>query len=632
MSQPKENGSAGHALFGPQLLAVLGIVYGDIGTSPLYAMREAFLGSQGLQPTGPNILGVLSLIFWALTLIISVKYLCFVLRADNHGEGGILALMALVISGGKGHPRRRALLTVLGLFGAALLYGDSMITPAISVLSAIEGLQVATPLFTPYVVPISLVILAALFFFQYRGTAQIGFVFGPIVTAWFLVLAVLGLRCILLAPEVLQAVDPRHAVRFFAANGAASFAVVGAVFLAVTGGEALYADMGHFGKRPIRAGWFGLVLPALMLNYFGQGALLMRSPEVLPSLFFHMAPRWALYPLVALAAAATVIASQAVISGAFSLSSQAVQLGYSPRISIQHTSSEEIGQIYVPFVNWALLLGTIALVLGFRESGNLAHAYGVAVSSTMLVTTVLLYFVARRYWNWGPWRAGLVIGGFVVVDFAFFGANIVKVLSGGWFPIAAAAAIFALMATWARGRRHLMLKLRAESMSVEAFLADVRKSKPARVSGVAVYLTGNPTGVPPTLVHNFHHNKVLHEHVILLSVVTEEIPSVRWQDRTATEPLGEGLCRVRLRYGFSQNPNVPAALAQAHFEDFAFKDAAPTYFLGKETLLVGRQRGSGMWRWQKEAFLFMSRNARNAALFFRIPPDQAVELGIQLEI
>ena len=633
MSAAKENGPGGRAHhLGPQLLAVLGIVYGDIGTSPLYAVREAFFGPQGPSLTAPNILGVMSLIFWSLVLVISVKYLVFVLRADNHGEGGILALMALVIQGrGQSRPRR-LILTSLGLFGAALLYGDSMITPAISVLSAIEGLHVATPLFEPYVVPISLVILVALFFFQHRGTERIGIVFGPVVMVWFAALAVLGVRSILHAPEVLMAVDPRHAVWFFVENGARSIAVVGTIFLVVTGGEALYADMGHFGKRPIRAGWFGLVLPALMLNYFGQGALLMRSPEALPNLFFHMAPRWALFPLVLLATAATVIASQAVISGAFSLSRQATQLGFSPRMDIQHTSSAEIGQIYVPAVNWALMIGTIALVLAFRRSGALAHAYGVAVSSTMLITTVLLYFAARRFWDWGPVSACFLFGGFLAIDLAFFGANIVKVASGGWFPLTVAAAIFALMATWARGRRYLMLKLREEALSVEAFLHNVRESKPARVSGAAIYLTGNPRGIPATLGHNFAHNKVLHEHVILLSVILEEIPTVHWRERAELEPLGEGLYRVRLRYGFMQDPNVPAALLQVDFKDFDFRNSTHTYFLGKETLLIGRQRGSGMWRWQKELFLFMSRNSRNAALFFRIPPDRAVELGIQLEI
>ncbi|MBI3025027.1 MAG: potassium transporter Kup [Candidatus Tectomicrobia bacterium] len=632
MSVTRENGPAGrtHHL-GPQLLAVLGIVYGDIGTSPLYAVREAFLGPDGPALTAPNILGVMSLIFWSLILVISVKYLAFVLRADNHGEGGILALMALVTQS-RDHKNRRLALTALGLFGAALLYGDSMITPAISVLSAVEGLHVATPLFEPYVVPISLIILVALFFFQNRGTARIGFVFGPVVMVWFAALGVLGVRSIAAAPQVLLGLDPRYAVAFLAANGLDSAAVIGSIFLVVTGGEALYADMGHFGKRPIRIGWFSLVLPALLLNYLGQGALLMRSPETLPNLFFHMAPRWALFPLVILATAATVIASQAVISGAFSLSRQAIQLGFSPRMNIQHTSSEEIGQIYVPVVNWALLAGTIGLVLAFRRSGNLAHAYGVAVSTTMLITTVLLYFAARRFWNWGPVAALLPIGGFLVLDLAFFGANIIKVASGGWFPLTVAAAIFALMATWARGRKYLMLKLREEAISVEEFLKNVAESKPARVSGAAVYLTGNPKGIPATLHHNFTHNKVLHERVILLSVVPEEIPTVHWRERAGIEPLGEGLYRVKLRYGFMQDPNVPAALLQIDFKDFDFREASHTYFLGKETLLIGRKEGSGMWRWQKELFLFMSRNSRNAALFFRIPPERAVELGIQLEI
>ncbi|MBI3129147.1 MAG: potassium transporter Kup [Candidatus Tectomicrobia bacterium] len=635
MRPPKTNGAPhneGFSRLAPHLLAVLGVVYGDIGTSPLYAVRESFLGEHGLSLTQANILGVMSLIFWSLILVISIKYLAFVLRADNHGEGGILALMALVIQRQGITGRRRYALSALGLFGAALLYGDSMITPAISVLSAVEGLHVATPLFEPYVIPISLAILVALFLPQHRGTERIGFLFGPVVTIWFLTIGALGVVSIMKSPQVLLAIDPRYAFRFLMAHGLEGTGVIGAIFLVVTGGEALYADMGHFGKRLIRMGWFGLVLPALVLNYLGQGALLMRSPDVLPSLFFHMAPRWALYPLVLLATAATVIASQAVISGAFSLTRQAIQLGYSPRMTIQHTSPEEIGQIYVPVVNWVLLIGTIALVLAFRRSGNLANAYGVAVSTTMLVTTVLLYFVVREFWRWGALPALILIGAFLIVDMAFFGANIVKIASGGWFPLTVAAAVFAFMTTWARGRKYLSDKLREETQSVDEFLETIRKSPPVRVPGIAIYLTGNPRGIPATLQHNLAHNKVLHERVILLSVIVEEIPAVNWRERAQMEVVADGMYRIKLRYGFMQDPNVPTALLQIDFKDFKFREGTHSYFLGKETLLIGRQRASGMPRWRKELFMFMSRNSRSAALYFRIPSDRVVEFGVQLEI
>ncbi len=615
-----------------KVLAALGVVFGDIGTSPLYAVRESFLGGWGLAITVENVLGVISLIFWSLTLIISVKYLSFVLRADNRGEGGILALMALVFRVKSPDGRRRTVLGALGIFGAALLYGDSMITPAISVLSAVEGLRVATDFFDPFVIPISLGILIGLFLIQQRGTARVGAVFGPVVVVWFVILALMGIRFIVREPHVLLALDPTHAVTFFLNNGWHSFAVFGAIFLVVTGGEALYADIGHFGKKPILVGWFCLAFPALLLNYLGQGALLMHAPEALPDLFFHMAPRWALYPLVLFAAAATVIASQAVITGAFSLSRQAVQLGYCPRLTIRHTSDDEIGQIYVPFVNWALMLGTIVLVLGFRHSGALAHAYGVAVSTTMLITTILMYFVARRLWGWRLSSALAATCGFLLLDISFFGANVVKIKSGGWFPLLVAGLIYALMITWREGRRHLFKKLESQTLSIEEFLENIRQADPPRVPGIAVYLTGNPAGVPLTLSQNFNSNKIIHEHVFLLTVRTEEIPHVPENERVRLESLGEGLHRITVRHGFSQNLNVPAELHRIDNGDFNFRETAPTYFLGKESLVVGLDPSSGMWLWQKKLFVLISRNAQDATKFFGIPPDQTVEFGVQIKI
>ncbi len=614
------------------VLIALGIVFGDIGTSPLYAMRECFLGRHGPAVTSANVLGVLSLIIWALVVVISLKYQTFVLRADNQGEGGVLALMALVTRGEKPGSRRRLALVSLGLFGAALLYGDGLITPAISVLSAVEGLQTATPMFAPFVVPIAVAILLGLFYLQSHGTSRVGKAFGPVVLIWFAVLAILGIRWILQEPNVLLAFDPRHAVTFFIANGWRGFAVLGTVFLVVTGGEALYADMGHLGKTPIRIGWFALVLPALILNYLGQGALLIHSPEDLPHLFYKLAPTWSLYPLVVLASAATVIASQAVISGVFSLSQQAVQLGYLPRITIVHTSEEEYGQIYVPLINWLLLIGTVWLVLGFRESGRLAHAYGVAVTTTMLITTILMFVTMRKLWNWSPILAIPLMCGLLLVDVSFFGANIVKVVSGGWIPLLVACAIYTMFATWKRGREFLVRRLRRQTLSVEKFVADIEQSKPTRVSGLAVYLTGYQYGVPPALMHNYKHNKVLHEQVVLLTVETVEVPRVGRADRVKMDELGAGLFRVIVRYGFSQNPDVPAALREIDSAVIDYKAMGTSFFLGKETLLTGPKSGTKMWQWQRQLFVIMSRNARDAAKFFGVPPNRVVELGAQVTI
>jgi KUP system potassium uptake protein len=615
-------------------LAALGIVYGDIGTSPLYALRECFSGPHGITPTPSNVMGVLSLIFWSLFIIISVKYLLFVLRADNRGEGGILALMALVMQRPKGSrvPRPgRPLLVVLGLFGAALLYGDGVITPAVSVLGAVEGLSVATPLFQSYVLPISLVIFLGLFLVQRHGTTGIGRVFGPFMCLWFLTLAVLGGKELVQNPAVLGALSPHHGVRFFLENGGHGFLVLGAVFLVVTGGEALYADMGHFGKRPIRWAWFGMVLPALMLNYLGQGALLLRDAEAARNPFYLLAPSWALYPLVVVSTGAAVIASQALISGAFSLTRQAMQLGYCPRMEVVHTSAEEMGQIYMPGLNMMLLIGVILVVLGFRTSSALAAAYGIAVTATMAITTVLAYVISRERWGARRALALPVAGAFLAVDLAFFGANAVKITDGGWFPLVLAVAIFTLMTTWKRGREILGAKLRAASMDLKALLDNLKgEHPPLRVPGTAVFMTGNPEGAPPALLHNLKHNKVLHEQVVLLTILSEEVPHVPPEERVEVEPLEQGVVRVIARYGFMEQPGVPDILKRCREQGLQFQLMGTSFFLGRETLLPSKKPGMPVWR--EALFSWMSRNARSATSFFRIPPNRVVELGAQVEL
>jgi len=617
-------------------LAALGVVYGDIGTSPLYAIRECFHGLHPIDPTPDNVLGVLSLIFWALILVISVKYLIFILRADNHGEGGILALMALVtkipgIQQSNSNERgRKWLLIMMGLFGAALLYGDGMITPAISVLSAVEGLNVATPVFEPYVIPITIVILVGLFLIQKRGTASVGSIFGPVTLVWFLVLATLGVSQIVQTPEVLGAVNPVHGVTFFMENGWRGFLVLGTVFLVVTGGEALYADMGHFGRRPIRLTWFSVVLPALLLNYFGQGALLIREPTMAENPFYRMAPHWALYPMVVLATAATVIASQALISGVFSLSRQAVQLGYSPRLKIEHTSSLEIGQIYIPSINWGLMLSCIGLVIGFGSSSNLAAAYGVSVTATMVITTVLFYVIARHSWNWKLVTAVTVAGIFLVIDLSFFGANIIKVAHGGWFPLVVAAGVFTLMSTWKTGRRILAQRLRAGELPIEKFLDDITGRQLVRVPGMAVFMYGNVDGTPPALLHNIKHNKVLHEQVVILTVNTEAMPHVPKDRRVEVTELREGFWRIVAHYGFMEDPNIPQLLKGLKEPQLDFSPMHTTFFLGREALIVTKRPGMAIWR--EKIFAAMSRNARGATSFFGLPPNRVVEFGTQVEI
>ena len=612
------------------VLTALGVVYGDIGTSPLYAVRECFRGAGGLAVSAANVLGILSLIFWSLILVISLKYLLFVMDADNRGEGGILALTTLVLRIRKIKPVRLLVLGTLGLFGAALLYGDGMITPAISVLSAVEGLNAATPLFQPYVIPIALFILVLLFSFQHHGTAGIGAVFGPVMLIWFMVIGLLGLVSVLHNPRVLAAFDPRYAWAVFSHNGWRAFVVLGTVFLVVTGGEALYADMGHFGKRPIQTGWFAFVFPALLLNYFGQGALLLGHPGTVENLFYKLAPAWALYPMVMLATAATVIASQAVISGAFSLTRQAVQLGYCPRLAIVHTSQEQIGQVYVPSVNWLLMLGTVGLVLGFRHSGSLAAAYGIAVSATMVITTILMFFVAHRRWKWHLAVALPVCAGLLCVDLAFFSSNITKVVSGGWVPLLVASTVFAVMTTWKQGRRLLKRKLDARVVRLKTFLNEISGQNPIRVPGTAVFLTANPNGVPTTLVSNFRHNKILHAQVILLNVTTREIPRVFPSERIDVQDIGNGFFRVMLNYGFSEHPDIPKALKKLRIAGVPFDPEQTTFFLGRENLLVGKD--AAMPAWRRQLFVFLSRSARDATKFFRIPSRQVIELGVQVEL
>ena len=612
-------------------LAALGVVYGDIGTSPIYAIRESFHAAYDLAATVSNVLGVLSLIFWSLIIVISLKYLVFILRADNRGEGGILALTSLVTPVGVMRRGGRWMLILLGLFGAALLYGDSMLTPAISVLSAVEGLGVVTPLFEPYILPITIGILVALFAVQSRGTARVGAVFGPVTLVWFLALAALGTWHIALEPRVIGAIDPRHAFEFFSANGWRGFLVLGSVFLVVTGGEALYADMGHFGTRPIRLTWFVVVLPALLLNYFGQGALIIRDPGAAANPFFLMVPTWGLVPLVILTTMATIIASQAVISGAFSLTMQAVQFGYLPRAGIEHTSEKEMGQIYIPWVNWALMVACIGLVLGFRSSSNLAAAYGVAVTTTMVVTTALFYVVARERWRWALPAAMGLSAFFLMVDVAFWGANLLKIPDGGWFPLVIAGAVFAVMTTWKTGRVILGRRLAASSLPWEFFIADVRESPPHRVPGTAIFMYGNPAGTPPAMLHSLEHFRVLHETVVLLRVDTEEVPHVPPQERVEVERAEEGFFRIVLRYGFMEDPDVPQALQSVQIEGLDLNPNQTTFILGRETLIATR-RTSGMWIWRELLFAFMSRNARTATSFFHLPPNRVVELGAQIEI
>ncbi|HUF17428.1 MAG TPA: potassium transporter Kup [Thermoanaerobaculia bacterium] len=613
-------------------LTALGVVYGDIGTSPLYAMKECFHGPHAVPPTPANIMGVLSLIFWSLIIVICIKYLGFILRADNRGEGGIIALMSLVAVTGRTAvgTRNRAML-FMGLFGASLLYGDGMITPAISVLSAVEGLEVAAPGIADWVIPVTIGILIALFMLQRRGTGGIGVIFGPVTAIWFITLAVLGISQIVRTPGVLEAINPTHAVAFFILNQLRGFLVLGSVFLVVTGAEALYADIGHFGLRPIRLTWFGLVFPALLLNYFGQGALLLSNPSAAMNPFYNMAPSWARLPMIVLATAAAIIASQAVISGSFSLTRQAIQLGYIPRLKIEHTSAREIGQVYVPAINWALAIACIGLVLGFRSSSKLASAYGVAVTTDMVFTAILFAVFLRKRWRWAFPAVVALTAGFLVVDLAFWGANIIKVPDGGWFPLLVAALSFTLMTTWFRGRVILNRRLAEGRLTDTVFASSIERNPPIRVPGTAVFMDRTPEATPHALLHNLKHNKVLHDQVILLTLITEELPHVSEAERVEIIPRGQGMFRVIARYGFMEDPDVPELLKRLNHPDIQLEPNTISYFLGRETLIASR-RLRGMALWREKLFAWMSRNSTPATSFFRIPPNRVVEMGAQIEL
>jgi KUP system potassium uptake protein len=612
-------------------IAALGVVFGDIGTNPLFAMRETFEGpGHHLAVVEDNVLGLLSLMFWSLVLVICVKYLAFVMRADNRGEGGILALTALVTP--KTPPVRgtRWVLVLIGLFGAALLYGDGVITPAISVLAAVEGTTIAAPSLDTFVVPAAVAILVALFMVQHRGTAAIGRVFGPVMVVWFTTIGVLGARNLGQHPSVLRAVNPGYAVSFFADNGFRGFLSLGAVILVVVGGEALYADMGHFGRRPIVLGWYGLVMPCLVLVYFGQGALLIDDPAAIDNPFYRLAPDWALYPLVVLATIATVIASQALISGAFSLTRQAVQLGYSPRVRVTHTSSAQIGQIYIGAVNWLLMAACVGLVIGFRKSANLAAAYGFAVTTTMVLTTIVFYFVARERFGWQRWRAVALCSLFLGVDLAFFGATLFKIPHGGWFPLVAAVVVFTVLSTWRTGRRLVSERLLRGGIPLTEFVAGASKDPPTRTRGTGAYLVSSPGLTPQALFANLEYNDALHETVVVISVVTEEVPRIDPEERTQMVDLGGGFHQVVLHYGFMEDIDVPQALGVEVAPKLGIELAKVPYFLGRESLRVTAR--PGMARWREHLFALMSRNATSAATYFDLPPEQIVEVGLAVEL
>jgi KUP system potassium uptake protein len=609
------------------VVGALGVVYGDIGTSPIYTLRECLKAAGGGNAT-EVVLGLLSLVFWALMIVVTAKYVLLVMRADNDGEGGIMALLGLAAHS-ENDERRRTALLMIGLAGAALFYGDGMITPAISVLSAVEGLQVAAPLLKSYVIPITIVVLIGLFVVQSRGSERIGAYFGPIMAVWFVVLAVAGLMQVLRDPGVLAALNPAHALNFLTGHGWIGFFALGSVFLAMTGAEALYADMGHFGRGPIRLDWFALVLPALVLNYFGQGALVLAHPEAADSPFFKLFPDWGLWPVVLLATAATVIASQAVISGAFSLSQQAMQLGLLPRLDVLQTSEEAIGQVYVPQINWLLMVCVLGLVLSFGSSDNLAAAYGIAVAGTMVITTSLLAVVARRLWRWSLPVTAAVIGFFLVVDVAFFLANAVKIPQGGWFPLLIGAIVFTLMSTWRRGRQIILERTSEDNPPLQRFIAQLDPAHLPRVKGTAVYLAARRETAPYALLDNLRHNKVLHERIVLLTVITERTPFVSEAERMKVEPLDKGFTEMSLHFGFAEAPAVPAAL-EAHRAEFPIDIAETSFFLGRETPVPTVRPELSVWR--EKLYAFMGRNAVSASDYFQIPPKRVVELGTQVEL
>ncbi|BAH37565.1 MAG TPA: potassium transporter Kup [Gemmatimonas aurantiaca] len=616
-------------------LTALGVVYGDIGTSPLYSIKECFSPLYGLEPTRENVFGILSMIVWALTLVVTVKYVGYVLRADNRGEGGTFALLALIFP--RGTPQSFAkggIFVALALFGTALLYGDGIITPAMTVLGAMEGLEVAFPQLAHYIVPFSVVILTALFVVQRYGTDLIGKAFAPIMVIWFVVIATLGLVEIVHSPWILAAVNPMYAVHFVQAHEKLAFFVLGSVVLVITGGEALYADMGHFGRRPISIAWLVMVFPALLLNYFGQGALLVRLPEAAENPFFMLAPRALLLPLLVLATLAAVVASQAMISGAFSVTRQGIALGFIPRLEIKHTSQKEEGQIYIPEVNWFIAVGCLIIVVAFKNTSALGAAYGIAVTGTMLITSVLFYLVARIRFRWKPWQAILLAMLFLSVDLVFFSANVVKLAHGGWVPMVLGVVLFVLMLTWKRGRALLMQRLAEGTMPITLFLDGVAQSKVHRVPGTAVFMTGNDDGVPPVLLHHLKHNKVLHERVLLVSVKTADIPETSASERVRVLPLGHGFWRVIASYGFMQTPNVPQILEVVDQMGIRCKPMETSYFLGRERLIpIPAKPGDKITlsKWRKIVFSIMARNARSATDFFNIPPNRVVELGTQIE-
>ena len=612
-------------------LAALGVVYGDLGTSPLYALKEAFHALHGhVAPV--QILGILSLIFWSLVAMLSVKYIVFVLRADNHGEGGILALTTLVNRRMPKHRRDLPLLMFMGTFGAALLYGDGMLTPAISVLSAVEGLKIAAPALEHYVVPITAGILIALFSLQYRGTEKVGKIFGPVLLVWFATIALVGLPHIFEAPEVLWALVPIHAVNFLLHNGWASFGVLGSVFLVMTGGEAMYADLGHFGAKPIRVAWFTVVLPGLLLCYFGQGANLLRHPEAVHNPFFMMVPPWFLVPMIALATVATVIASQALISGTFSVTTQALQLKYLPRLNVEHTSERLKGQIYVPFINWALMVCCVGLVVIFQNSSNLAAAYGVAVTLDMVITTTLLYFFLRYSSGWPAWKAALPCGFFMSIESVFLAGNVVKIPHGGWIPLLVAALVFMVMSTWRTGRKRLA-GLRAEiGVPLETLVQNLSTEDLARVPGTAVFLHPDPSVMPPALLHNIQHNQVLHRKNLVVAVTIEDQPYVPDAGRARVEEVGHSFYRVMLRFGYMDRPDVPKALHDLDIGGERFSASTCSYFVSRETILPRHWLWSGMGEWRERIFALMARNAEDATAYFCIPPTLVMEVGSQIEI
>jgi len=614
-------------------LLALGVVFGDIGTSPLYAVKETFAPGHGIELTAANVLGGLSTIFWSLMIVVSLKYVLLIMRADNRGEGGIMALVALATASVKSHPGWRGPLLTAGAVGAALFYGDAVLTPAISVLSAVEGLEVGTSALKPYVLPVAVGVIIALFIFQRHGTAAVGALFGPVTLLWFLALAASGVFGIAQHPQVLQALNPAHAVEFFGSHILVSFVVLGSVVLAVTGAEALYADMGHFGKGPIRLAWFGLVFPALVLNYFGQGALLIANPSAVQNPFYLLVPGWALYPMVALATAATVIASQATISGAYSITKQAIQLGFLPRMNVQHTSASTIGQVYIPVINWTLLAAVLAAVIGFGSSSELAAAYGVAVTATMLVDTVLTFFVIRYGWGYPLALCLGATGFFIVVDIAFFSATLLKVADGGWFPLVIGAVIFTFMTTWRRGREIVFERLRTSTVPLEPFLNSLFRELPQRVPGTAVFLTATQDVAPHALLHNLYHNKVLHERAVFLTVTVKDVPSVPLAERVAVFPLGRECYRVTLSFGFMDEPDVWQALNElCPAKGLVFDQMQTSFFLSRQIVVPVEGGVGAMALWRERIFATMTRNSGSAVEYFNIPSNRVIELGTQVEI